>query len=82
MDKTDTSLVFSVSGYNPARHFGARSAVDPSRYQYRVVIEGDSWANILYPWSKSLGYNEAFSNFIDQDPRFYYNNVGWPGDTL
>lgn len=83
MDKTDTSLVFSVSGYNPLHYRGLRYGTDPGEFEYRVVVEGDSWANILYPWSHYLfEYNEAFPDFIEMDPRFYYQNVGWPGDTL
>lgn len=82
MDKTETSLVFSISGYNPAHYRSLRYATDPKEFEYRVVVEGDSWANILYPWSTLFHYNEAFPNFIERDPRFYYNNVGWPGDTL
>jgi hypothetical protein len=82
MEKTDTSLVFRIGGYNSHHYRGLRHGTDPAEFEYKVLVEGDSWANILYPWSEFFGYNEAFPNFIERDPRFYYNNVGWPGDTL
>lgn len=82
MEKTDTSLVFRINGYNAHHYRSLRHDTDPDEFEFKVIVEGDSWANILYPWSEFFGYNEAFPNFIERDPRFYYNNVGWPGDTL
>lgn len=83
MEKTNTSLVFRIGGYEEARYYGLRNGADPANFEYKVLVEGDSWANILYPWSEYFfGYNEAFPNFIERDPRFYYRNIGWPGDTL
>lgn len=82
MTKTDQSLVYEVEGYRPQHPPFLRTAPQPGTYKFRLAIEGDSWANILWPWSKIFGYNQAFSNIIDEDDRFYINNVGWPGDTL
>ncbi|MBP1847013.1 hypothetical protein J2046_005295 [Rhizobium petrolearium] len=82
MIKTDKSLVYDVVGYDGIRYLSFRNFNDPAFYQYKLAIEGDSWASILWPWSKLFGYNQAFSNIIDEDFRFYMNNVGWPGDTL
>ncbi|MDX3926971.1 MAG: hypothetical protein QHC90_14345 [Shinella sp.] len=82
MTKTDLSLVYEVEGYRGQSSPFLRSPRGPSSYQFKLLVEGDSWANILWPWSSLFGYNQSFSNFIDEDPRFYINNVGWPGDTL
>ncbi|MBY5668065.1 hypothetical protein HFO32_04285 [Rhizobium leguminosarum] len=82
MTKTDVSLVYEVHGYHGQVSPFLRAGQGAEAYQFKLAIEGDSWANILWPWSRLFGYNQAFSNYIDKDVRFYINNVGWPGDTF
>lgn len=47
-----------------------------------VVVEGDSWANILWPYSDLLGFSPNFTDIIDFESDTSVLNFGWPGDTL
>lgn len=45
----------------------------------RVLAEGDSWINLLYPIS---GYPPTLADRIDAAQGYFVHNVGWPGDTF
>ncbi|MDR9759350.1 hypothetical protein RJJ37_06835 [Rhizobium redzepovicii] len=49
---------------------------------FKICAEGDSWVNILWPLSGVQGYNQTFVDIIEEDGRFFINNIGWPGDTF
>lgn len=63
----------------------ARSAHDrksTSTADISIVIEGDSWANILWPISSVRGFDPNFVDIIDFESDTRVLNFGWPGDTL
>lgn len=55
------------------------SLVAPAPSDIRVMAEGDSWCNLLWPVS---GYPPTFVDLIDETKGYYVNNIGWPGDTF
>jgi hypothetical protein len=48
----------------------------------RVCAEGDSWINILYPWSAPFGYHPTFFDIIEDSSGYYTASTGYPGDTF
>ncbi|WP_029059162.1 hypothetical protein [Stappia stellulata] len=56
--------------------------IAPGAGQLRVCAEGDSWINILWPWSSAFGYEKTFFDVIEGDSAYYTRSVGYPGDTL
>ncbi len=48
----------------------------------RVCAEGDSWINILWPWSSLFGHQKTFFDVIEASFGYDTRSVAWPGDTL
>lgn len=49
----------------------------------RVCADGDSWINILWPWSTLFDHEKTFFDVIEDNVSSYYTrSVGYPGDTL
>jgi len=47
----------------------------------KICAEGDSWINILWPWSSLLGYHRTFFDVI-QSKGYHTVDVAYPGDTF
>jgi hypothetical protein len=58
------------------RAFQARSRF-PAVSEVRVLAEGDSWINIVWPIS---GYPPTLVDSLDMLAGYYVHNIGWPGD--
>ncbi len=48
----------------------------------KVCAEGDSWINILWPFSSIGGYQASFFDIIQKSKRYTTLDLAWPGDTL
>jgi hypothetical protein len=48
--------------------------------QARLCADGDSWINILWPFSAAAGYQPTFFDILEE--RYYAANVAYPGDTF
>ncbi|WP_112761087.1 hypothetical protein [Phyllobacterium sophorae] len=49
----------------------------------KILAEGDSWVNLLWPESSALGYEMTFVNALAKDMAKYDTlNIGFPGDTF
>ena len=48
--------------------------------QPRVLAEGDSWINILWPLSALLGHERTFFDVIERTNRFWSKDFAFPGD--
>lgn len=53
------------------------SAPRSGNLDVRILAEGDSWCNLLYPIS---GYPKTLVDVLSED--YYTVNLGWPGDTF
>jgi hypothetical protein len=47
----------------------------------KICADGDSWINILWPWSSILGYHRTLFDVI-QSKGYYTVDVAYPGDTF
>jgi hypothetical protein len=56
--------------------------IAPAANLVRVCADGDSWINILWPWSKPFGHEKTFFDVIEENVSYYSRSVGYPGDTL
>jgi hypothetical protein len=48
----------------------------------RILVEGDSWTEILWPASSVLGHQRNFIDVMERTLKYNFTNFGWPGDTL
>lgn len=56
--------------------------IAPAANLVRVCADGDSWINILWPWSTLFGHEKTFFDVIEENVSYYSRSVGYPGDTL
>ncbi len=46
----------------------------------RILAEGDSWINILWPLSALFGHERTFFDVLQRDRSFYAKDFAFPGD--
>ncbi|MCA1299356.1 hypothetical protein [Stappia indica] len=64
------------------RRDAVRQTIPAAPGTLKICAEGDSWINILWPFSAALGYDMTFFDVIEQRPDLYTRGIAWPGDTF
>lgn len=64
------------------KHERSARHADSSSYRSSIKIcgDGDSWINILHPFSALLGYERTFFDVLQE--RYANTDMAWPGDTF
>ncbi len=79
----DICLVYRrrKSGGQVVTHAGPEAGPEAAGSDPKICADGDSWINILWPWSGAFGYNKTFFDCL-QDDGYHNTSVAWPGDTF
>lgn len=48
----------------------------------KILVDGDSWANILWPWSSVAGFHPNFVDMMKLSRKYNIKNFGWPGQPI
>lgn len=76
------SEFYRMFGDELATAFDEGRVAAKSAERIPILIEGDSWTNLLWPLSAAFGFERNFCDVIELEQDSDVENRGWPGDTL
>ncbi|MEM9999399.1 MAG: hypothetical protein AAF940_00835 [Pseudomonadota bacterium] len=80
--KLSRSQFYRMFGDELATAFNEGRVAPKSAERIPILIEGDSWTNLLWPLSAAFGFERNFCDVIELEQYSDVENRGWPGDTL